>query len=200
MLAWLAVNWTQVFGFVTGAGCVWLAARRNILNYPIGIASNVVFFFIFVGSALYADAGLQIVYTILGITGWIAWARSKASDDRPATRTLPARVAVGLLLAGLIGTALLTLILTRFTNSTTQVADSATTMASLVAQFMLNRRWIESWFVWIAVDIAYVGLYAYKGLWITAVLYLLFILLAANGYRIWRRAPHAIARLEPSHV
>lgn len=200
MLAWLALNWTQVFGFVTGAACVWLAARRNILNYPIGIASNIVFFVVFLGSALYADAGLQVVYTVLGITGWIAWTRSKALDDRAATRRLPSRIAVGLTLVGLAGTVLLTVLLTRFTDSTTQVADASTTMASLVAQFMLNRRWIESWFVWAAVDIAYVGLYLYKGLWITAVLYALFIVLAVNGYRIWRRAPHEIVSIELVHA
>jgi nicotinamide mononucleotide transporter len=200
VLAWLALNWTQVFGFLTGAACVWLAARRNILNYPIGIASNVVFFVVFIGSALYADAGLQVVYTVLGITGWIAWTRSKAADARTATRRLDWRIAVGLALVGLAGTVVLTLVLTRFTDSTTQIADASTTMASLVAQFMMNRRWIESWFVWAAVDVAYVGLYLYKGLWITAILYALFIVLAATGYRIWRRAPHEIALLEPVHA
>ena len=195
-VSWFAVHWTEIFGFVTGALCVWLAARRNILNYPIGIASNVVFFVIFVGSALYADAGLQVVYTVLGITGWLAWNRSRAVDDRTATGSTPRRVILPLVLVGLAGTGVLIFVLARFTDSTTVIADAATTMASLVAQFMLNRRWIENWVVWAAVDVVYVGLYFYKGLWITALLYLLFIGLAVNGFRIWRKAPHQIATAE----
>lgn len=193
MLEWLMANWTEIFGFVTGALCVFFAARRNIWTFPLGLASNVVFFVVFVENALYADAGLQIVYAVLAVTGWIGWNRARAADDRAATRRISVRSVPLLVLAAIAGTALLTVVLIQFTDSTTAVADASTTTVSIVAQVMLNRRWIESWFVWVAVDIAYIGLYLYKGLWITAALYLIFIALCVHGYLTWRRAPHEIA-------
>ena len=193
MLEWLAVHWTEVFGFVTGGLCVIFAARRNIWTFPLGLASNVVFIVVFFEFALYADAGLQIVYIVLGITGWIGWSRGRAADERIATRRVPVRVVAVLAVIAVIAIAALTAALMAFTDSTTALPDAGTTVGSLIAQYMLNRRWIESWFVWITVDVAYVGLYAYKGLYITAVLYLLFIALCIYGYRTWRAAPHVEA-------
>ncbi len=190
MLDFLAAYWVEIFGFVTGAACVFLAAKRIIWTFPIGLASNVVFIVLFLEVGLYADMGLQVVYIVLGITGWIGWARHRASDERAATVHMPRRAVPLLVLAFLAGTALLVYVLVSFTDSTVPVPDAGTTTASLVAQFMLNRRWIESWFVWIAVDVVYIGLYAYKGLYITAALYLIFIGICVHGYRTWRKAPH----------
>ena len=186
MDGWFATHWTEVLGFATGAACVFLAARRNIWTFPVGIANNIVFVVLFVESALYADAGLQLVYLALGVHGWVAWARRGPATEGFARRT-PRRAWAPLLVAALVGTVVLAVLLASFTDSTTEVPDAATTAVSLVAQYMLNRRWLENWFVWIAVDVAYVGLYAVKGLWITALLYALFIGLCVDGYRAWRR-------------
>lgn len=194
MLDWLADNWTEVLGFGTGALCVLLAARRNIWNFPIGIANNLVFIVLFVGSALYADAGLQVVYLVLGAMGWIAWARRRPEAVEGFASATPRRAIVPLVLAAVAGTAVLTVVLTTFTDSTTQLADASTTAVSLIAQYMLNRRWIENWFVWIAVDVVYVALYAVKGLFITGALYLLFIALCVGGYRAWRRHRTAVVQ------
>jgi len=196
VLEWLTTNWTEIFGFVTGALCVLFAARRNIWTFPLGLASNVVFFIVFVEYQLYADAGLQIVYAVLAVTGWIGWNRARAADHRAAARHLRPGAILPLILVAIAGTVILTFVLSTFTDSTTQVADASTTTISLVAQFMLNRRWIESWFVWIAVDVAYIGLFIYKGLWITAALYLIFIALCIHGYLTWRKAPTTIVHPE----
>ena len=202
MIAWLIDNWTEVLGFGTGAICVLLAARRNIWTFPIGIANNVVFIVLFVGAALYADAGLQVVYLVLGVQGWIAWARRRPEQAAGFALRTPRRAVLPLILAALAGAAVLAWVLSAFTDSTTQLADASTTAVSLVAQYMLNRRWIENWFVWIAVDVVYVGLYAVKGLFITGALYLLFIGLCVGGYRAWRRHPasHAQAGADPIAV
>lgn len=188
VLAWFIANWTEILGFVTGAVCVFLAARRNIWNFPIGVANNIVFFVLFVGSALYADAGLQVVYLALGVMGWINWARHRADDHRAVILHTPRRAIPALVAATVIVAVILTVVLHRFTNSTTEVADASTTAVSLAAQYMLNRRWIENWFVWAAVDVVYIGLYLVKGLWITGTLYLLFIALCVSGYLTWRRS------------
>lgn len=184
MTAWLAGHWAEILGFGTGAACVVLAARRHLATFPVGIANNLVFVVLFTGSALYADAGLQVVYLVLGVHGWLAWSRREPRQQ--FARSTPASAVVPLAAAGLAGTALLTWVLAAYTDSTTELADAATTAGSLVAQYLLNRRWRETWAVWIAVDIGYVGLYAVKGLWITAALYLLFIGLCVAGWRAWR--------------
>ena len=184
MTAWLAGHWAEILGFGTGAACVVLAARRHLATFPVGIANNVVFVILFTGSALYADAGLQVVYLVLGVHGWLAWARR--APERHFVRSTPPSAVLPLAAAGLAGTALLTWVLAAYTDSTTELADAATTAGSLVAQYLLNRRRRETWLVWIAVDVGYVGLYAVKGLWITAALYLLFIGLCVGGWRAWR--------------
>ncbi|MCU1440763.1 MAG: nicotinamide mononucleotide transporter [Rhodoglobus sp.] len=193
---WLLAHWTEIFGFVTGVMCVYFAARRNIWTFPLGIASSLVFLVVFLDYTLYADAGLQVVFVVLGITGWVGWDRARASDQRAATTPMPRSMIPGLVIVGIAVAALLAWVLAAFTDSTTEIPDAATTSASLVAQYMLNRRWIQSWFVWIAVDVAYIGLYAVKGLWITALLYLVFIAVCISGYRTWRAAPHEVASRE----
>lgn len=186
MIEWILAEWTQILGFATGAACVLLAARRNVWTYPIGIANNLVFLAVFVPAGLYASAALQIVYLVLGVHGWLRWTRGVEHDREYVART-PRRVVPWLVVAALAGTAVLTVVLTVFTDSQVALADAATTSASLVAQYMLNRKWIENWWVWIGVDVAFVALSIATGLWIIAALYALFVVLCVGGLRSWRR-------------
>lgn len=195
MLDWLADSWTEVLGFVTGVACVYLAARRNIWTFPIGIANNLVFIVLFFGSALYAEASLQLVYIGLGVAGWIAWSRTKAAEA-PFVRRAPRGALVGMAIAGVAATALIAWLLHAHTDSVTELADAGTTAFSLVAQVLLNQRWIESWYVWIAVDVALVALLASQGLHITAALYVVFIGLCVMGLRDWRAEMAARARAD----
>lgn len=190
MLEWVMTNWLEIFGFTTGVACVLLAARRRRLNFVYGVASALVFMVVFFNVALYADMALQVVFIVLGVTGWIGWSRSQADDSLVATQRTPVTAIPLLIGAFLVATGVLTYVLENFTDSQTALADAATTAGSLVAQFMLNKRWIETWFVWIAVDIAYIGLYIHKELFITGALYLVFIGICVNGLVTWRRAPH----------
>lgn len=190
MIEWMAAHWTEIVGFGTGAACVLLAALRKIWTFPIGIANNIVFAALFFDSALYADAALQVVYLVLGVQGWIIWARNPGAvrHDALAIRRTPVWAIPWLIAAAVGMTVIIAWVLQTFTDSTTEVADAGTTAVSLVAQFMLNRRWLETWLVWIVVDVAYIGLYASKSLWITAVLYALFIGLCVFGMRSWMAA------------
>lgn len=190
MLEWLQAEWPQVLGFVTGAICVWLAGRRNVWNYPIGIANNMVLFVVFIGAGLYATSVLQVVYLLMGLHGWWRWTRG-AEQSRTYVVNTPRRAWPWLALAAVAGTGVLVWVLMTFTDSQVAIADAATTAASLVAQYMLNRKWIENWFVWILVDIAFVGLSIAAGLWVIAALYALFIALCVIGYRSWRQAAAA---------
>ena len=186
MLDWLLAEWTQVLGFATGAACVLLAGLRNVWTYPIGIANNVVLFLVFLGAGLYAAAGLQVVYLAFGVHGWWRWTRKIEQSPTYIART-PRAAWPLLAVAGLGGAAVLLWLLTSFTDSQVAVADALTTAVSLVAQYMLNRKWIENWFVWIGVDVVFVGLSIAAGLWIIAALYALFIGLCLFGYGSWRR-------------
>ena len=197
MIEWILAEWTQILGFATGAACVLLAARRNVWTYPIGIANNLVFLVVFVPAGLYAGAALQVVYLVLGVHGWLRWTRGVEHDREYVART-PRRAVPWLIVVGVAGTALLTWVLATFTDSQVALADAATTSASLVAQYMLNRKWIENWFVWIGVDVAFVALSIATGLWIIAALYALFILLCVSGLWSWRRVKHEATDAAPA--
>jgi nicotinamide mononucleotide transporter len=190
VIEWILAEWMQIVGFATGAACVILAARRNVWTYPVGIANNLVFLVVFVPAGLYAAAGLQLVYLAFGVHGWIRWTRG-AEHDRTYIARTPRRAVPWLIGAGVVGTAALAWVLATFTDSQVALADAATTSASLVAQYMLNRKWRENWFVWIGVDVAFVALSIATGLWIIAGLYALFVGLCIGGWVGWRRIERA---------
>ncbi len=190
MIDSLTANWTELLGFGTGLACVYLAARRNIWNYPIGLANNVVFLVLFLGAGLYATAWLQVVYAVLAIHGWFRWTTRVEKENDYIARTrrgqIPALAAAFLIMAGILVWVLLT-----STDSTVAFADASTTSASLVAQYLLNRKRIENWLVWMGVDVVFAILALASGLWITAVLYVIFFVLCVYGYRSWREVERA---------
>jgi nicotinamide mononucleotide transporter len=183
----------EVFGFVTGAVNVWLLARQNIWNWPIGIANNLAYLLLFAKSGLYGDAGLQVVYIALGIYGWHIWLRRGTEPRLPVTRT-PVRVWNYLGLATILAVLLLRWFLARFTDSTVPSWDGLTTAFSLAAIYGQCRKLLESWWIWILADLIYIPLYIYKGLVLTSVLYFVFLLLCIFGLRQWTREVAAEAR------
>ncbi len=178
---------TEILGFVTGAVCVVLVIRRSIWNWPAGLANNGFYLVLFAQFGLYADAGLQIVYLALGAYGWWAWLRGGPHRSALLIQRTTRQQAVIFAGATLIGAVAMALLLSRLTNSTVPWADGLTTALSLVAQWMLTRKLLENWWVWIVADVLYVGLYIYKELYLTAVLYAVFLVLCVLGLRAWRR-------------
>ena len=180
-------TWLEVAGFVTGALCVWLVAREHIANWGIGIANNVAFGALFLTAGLFADAALQVVYLALAVWGWWAWVHAGPSrtDRLPVTASstvewLWLAVATGL------GTLVLTWVLATWSTSTVPLADGVTTAISLAATYGQIRKRVGSWWLWITADLIYIPLYAYKDLWLTAVLYVVFLALCVQGLRTWR--------------
>lgn len=191
-------SWTEILGFVTGAVCVWLVARQHIANWPIGIANNVFFIVLFAQAGLYADAGLQIVFIALAAYGWWSWTHGGGPGTGtalPVRRTTAAEW-TALAAAGAVGVLGLTLLLSRVTDSTVPFWDAATTGLSLAATYGQCRKLVESWWLWIAADLVYIPLYAYKGLYLTSLLYVGFLALCVAGLLGWRRA--LPARLAPA--
>lgn len=181
-------SFTEVFGFITGAACVALLVRQNIWNWPLGIANNLVFIVLFYRTGLYADVGLQGFYIAISLYGWWHWLHGGRAHGKLAVSRIQPLTGFLLALAVAGLTASLAWLLRRYTNSTVPVLDSLITSLSLVAQFMMTRKWIENWPVWIAANCLSVGLLIYKGLYLASALYVVYQALCVMGLLEWRRA------------
>jgi nicotinamide mononucleotide transporter len=186
LLAWVS-PWTEALGATTGAVCVWLAAVSDPWTWPIGIANNLLYLVVFWESGLYADASLQLVYAAISVYGIVRWTTGRgAAAVRPISRG--GRRELGATAVAVVVAAVgLFFLLSRATNSQVPAWDGTTTAMSLGAQWLLSRRVLENWWLWIAVDVVYVPLYLWKGLWVTAGLYALFLALCILGLADWKR-------------
>ena len=169
-----------------GIAAVYLSARQNVWNWPLGIINVTLYIYVFYKAKLYADMGLQGIYVVLAVYGWWHWLHGGANHGALRVSRVPTRDIVLLGIAFVAGTTALTSFLSRATDASLPFADSALTAASLVAQYMMTRKYVEAWLVWIVADIAYVGMFTYKSLWPTAGLYLVFTVLAVVGWQQWR--------------
>lgn len=178
----------EIFGFLTGGICVFLQVRQNVWGWPIGIANNLAYFVVFWQNRLYADACLQIFFLSVSIYGWWKWLYGGADHSPLSVQRTSRRF--GWILVGITATSTVLIYsgLRRFSDSDVPWADSTTTAMSLTAQFMLGRKLLENWLLWIVVNVLYIGLYGYKRLFLTALLYAIFIALCAMGYRDWKRS------------
>jgi len=189
MLAGQPLSWIEAFGFVTGALCVWAVAKQYSWNWPIGLVNNIAFFALFLGFGLYADASLQVAFFALGIYGWVTWSRRGrvlGASVVPIRRAGRVEAIVGSVAAVLV-TAGVAVALSTFTDSVVPWPDAFILAFSLLATWGQARKILEQWWVWIAVDIVSIPLYAYKGLWLTALLYTGYLALCAYGLRRWMR-------------
>ncbi len=177
----------EIAGLLTGIASVWLTVRQDILCFPIGIINVLIYAFLFSsnGIRLYADAFLQIIYLILLIYGWIRWKKNKIEINFPIS--INSFFLTRLLVFCIPAFFILGLFLANYTNASLPWLDAILTIISLAAQWMIAKKMIENWALWIAVNIVYVPLYIYKGLHLTAILYFIFLLLAFKGLSEWKK-------------
>lgn len=178
---------TEVLGFITGAAAVWLTAKENVWNWPIGIANAAFFTILFWNAKLFADMGLQIVYIILGFLGWYWWLKGGENKTELKVSKTTKNEWVVLLSIGLVCTYIMTLYL-RSVSDSAPFLDALTTVMSLIAQYMLTKKLIENWYIWISADVIYIGLYFYKNLYLTGILYFIFMLMCVGGLRHWKKS------------
>jgi nicotinamide mononucleotide transporter len=162
--------------------------RRSLINYPFGIAMVTLYAWIFAQEKLYSDALLQVFFFFIQIYGWLNWRRAR--DDDGLARIVKAHrdEAAGYLTAATVGTLALGGAMARFTDAAFPFWDASIAVFSVIAQFMMARRKLENWIVWVIVDALAIGLYWTKGLYPTAILYGAFLGLSIAGYWSWRRA------------
>ena len=190
----------EIVAALVGALSVWLSVRQNIWSWPTAIVNVVLYAIVFYEAKLYADMGLQVVYAVLSIYGWYEWLYGGAGrTELRVTRTGP-RLGMLLALIAAAGSVVLGLFLHRETDAALPYMDSFLSSTSLVAQWMMTKKLLENWVVWIGVDVLYVGMFIFKGLFLTSALYAVFLALAVKGYIDWRRSMSAEAALAPAPV
>jgi nicotinamide mononucleotide transporter len=192
VIAGVPVAWSEVLGDVTGAACVALVARQHVWNWPLGLLNNVFWGLRFWRAKLYSDSSLQGIFFVLGCYGWWRW-RPGMDGAALVVRRMRARewqVLTGLVV---IATAALAAWLARATDSPAPLADAAVLSLSLAATWGQAEKRIESWWIWIAVDVISVPLYASRALYPTAGLYVVFGGLCVLGLRSWSRELRAAA-------
>lgn len=177
----------EVTGAVLSALSIYLLARQHVWGWPVGLVSVALYIPVYFRAQLFADMALYALVYLPGLAyGWYVWGRGEAGAAVPVRRT-PARWGSGLLASAALLMLAIGLYLDRVVAQPLAYWDAFTTAFAVAGQVMQARKWLENWLLWIIVDAVAAGVYVVKGLYPTAVLYGLFILLAVNGYRDWRR-------------
>ncbi len=187
------LSFVELTGTVFGIIGVWLTVKKNILCFPAGIVNVALYAWLFFQSHLYADALLQIVYIILLIYGWYQWLNGKKDDETLHVTKTSSRMLSLLFLLCILSTIGIGTFFRYQTDASLPYVDSLTTSISLVAQWMIARKKIENWLLWIVADVIYVGMYVFKHLYLTSLLYFIFIILAIIGWQQWKKDLQQVA-------
>jgi nicotinamide mononucleotide transporter len=185
------MTWMEAAAAVLGVANVALVIRRSLWNYPFGIAMVGLYFFVFADAKLYSDAILQLFFCGIQLYGWANWRTSAARTGEVAVERLSWRHRIGWLAATAVAAALWGAGMARFTDAAAPYADAAIAAMSVTAQLLQSRRVVESWVLWIAVDLLAIGVFWSRGLVLTSALYAIFLVLASLGLVEWARRARA---------
>ena len=178
----------EIVASLFGVISVYLSARENIWSWPTALVNVLLSVPVYFAARLYSDMGLQFVYAALSLYGWYEWLYGGENrTELPVSRVPRGRIPL-LAVIAVATTALLGTIAWRYTNASWPNLDATLTAVSLIAQWMMTRKLLENWAIWIAVDVVYVGMFIYKGLYLTAINYGVYLALAVLGYVAWRRS------------
>lgn len=180
---------TEVLGAILGIIYIFFSIRQNIFTWPVGLISSFLYVIVFFNAKLYADMGLQVYYVVISLYGWYFWLRGKKTVG---SKQVPVQISTTRLRYLLAASSLalyvvILFILKNFTDSDVPYLDSLTTALSIVATWMLAKKYIGHWLIWIFVDAVSAGLYVYKGLWPTVILFLIYTFMAIFGYFEWKK-------------
>jgi len=186
---WIAGNYIELLGAILGLIYIFFSVRQNIFTWPVGLLSSIFYIVIFFHSRLYAGMALQVYYAAMSIYGWYYWSKGengatgekvKVSFTQPIEWIKIVVIFIFVLIA-------IVLILKKYTDSDVPYLDALTTTAGIIATWMMARKLIENWIIWVFADLISVGLYIGKHLWVTAFLYLVFTVMAVIGFIEWRK-------------
>ncbi|MCQ2266772.1 MAG: nicotinamide riboside transporter PnuC [Bacteroidaceae bacterium] len=187
MLNYIITNWMDVLGTTLGLLYIYLELKENAWMWVVGSVMPVIYFFVLWDKGVYGDCATEVYAFLAGLYGLYVWLRGSRSpgDKLPITRT-PLRMRRVLVGVTLVLWGVLAFIL-KHTDSTVAYIDALSTAFYLVALWMLARKYLEQWLMWLVCDALSTGLYIYKGIYGRALLYGLYTLLAIYGYQQWKK-------------
>ena len=183
---YLQQNWLENLGILTSLICIWLNTKQNVWGWFWAITSSGIYSIIFYQARLFSDMGLQGIFILLSVYGWYAWQFGSKEKSVLFVSKIPTNLSL-LCLGFFFAFSLISgYLFSQYSKASLPYLDSSLTAISLIATWMTARKYLENWILWIFANVVYVGMYFYKGLNGTAVLYVLLIFLAVKGYRDWR--------------
>ena len=188
IFTYLHTNWIEIVGVILSLIYLYLSIKQKISLWIFGFLSSALYIVVFFQTKFYADMSLQFYYMVISVYGWFNWKNGKPGhgSELPASKTSK-RMIIQLTIASIIIYVIYYVILAKFTDSTIPKADSLVGMLSVVGTWMLARKLIENWLVWIVADGIATGLFFYKGLYPTAVLFIIYTVMALIGYLQWKK-------------
>ena len=188
-IKWLSGNYIELLGAILGITYIFFSIRQNILTWPVGLLSSILYVWVFLVSKLYADMGLQLYYVVISIYGWYEWLHGSRSVKSEVLKVSRLSLKLGLVLAAvsIFIFLLIWYILNDYTDSPVPMADALATSLSIVATWMLARKILEHWLVWIFVDTFSIGLFWYKDLLPTVILFVVYTVMAIVGFIEWKK-------------
>lgn len=191
IIKWLSGNYIELLGAILGFVYIFFSIRQNILTWPVGLLTSGLYIWVFFDSKLYADMGLQMYYVVVSIYGWYEWVKgnptSSESKEELKVSRLSMNTGLVLSIASVVIFFMMWFVLKNYTDSPVPFGDSLATSLSIVATWMLARKILEHWLVWIFVDSFSCILFWYKGLHPTVILFVVYTLMAVLGYIEWKK-------------
>lgn len=187
IITYIRINWIEIVGAMLSLIYLYLSIKQRVSLWFFGIISSLFYIVVFFQTKFYADMSLQFYYVVISIYGWINWKNGITGNELPTNQTSKKLILISIIITIVIYF-IYYLVLAKFTDSTIPKSDALIGALSIVATWMLARKFIENWLVWIAADALCVGLYIYKGLIPTAILYVIFTVMAWVGYQQWKKS------------
>ncbi len=185
---WILDHIVEVAGTISGLLFLYFEIKQNKWLWPVGLLTSLMYIYVFFAAKLYADMSLQVYYVVISIYGWLLWSHgnNNVKEELPVV-SINRSLFFTLCLASVIIYILISYVLVNFTDGALPYWDAFTTALSIVATWMLAKKIIEQWLVWVIVNGVSLGLYFYKGLYPTSVLYFFYMSLSLVGYIQWKK-------------
>ena len=181
------MTWIEGIAAISGLLCVWLTVRQNILCWPTGLIQVILYIGVFYHARLYSDLILHVIYVIVQVYGWYHWLYGGREQTELKVTVLSVPSLVTWAILGVVAIIPWGYLMATFTDAAAPYADAYVVVMSLIAQWLMARKRLESWYFWIAVDVVAIAVYGYKDLFITVGLYAIFLAFAILGYFQWRQ-------------
>ena len=177
----------EIIGAVIGLLYLYLEYKANKWLWPVGVLMPIFYVWIFLQSKFYADMGINIYYFFASIYGWMRWTKARSENSELKISHTPRHYILPLSVIGTLLFAVMAFILVRFTDSPVPYGDSFTTALSILGMWLLAHKYVEQWWFWFFVNIVSCGLYVWKGLYPTSILFAIYSVISVFGYFKWRR-------------